>query len=61
MLMPGLTMSLSSKQLGLLVIAVKRPGNKPTPLQKAVMEELESFGARCIVATSVEDVERALS
>jgi hypothetical protein len=41
----------------LVFIEVKRPGNKPTALQKAKMEELEEYGARCIVATSVEDLE----
>lgn len=44
----------------LLFIEVKVPGNKPTPLQQAVMEELEEHGARCIVAHSVEEVEEAI-
>lgn len=44
----------------LIFIECKRPGNKATPLQTAVMKELESFGARCFVATSIEDVEAFL-
>lgn len=44
----------------LLFIEVKRPGKKPTELQRMKMEELESFGARCIVAHSVEEMEAAL-
>jgi hypothetical protein len=46
--------------LDLLFIEVKRPGNKPTALRKAVMAELESFGARSIVAHSMQEVENAL-
>ena len=45
----------------LLFIEVKRPGNKPTILQSQVMQELEEHGARCFVATSVEDVEQQLA
>lgn len=43
----------------LLCVEVKRPGNKPTDTQRMVMAELEAHGARCLVATSVEDVRRA--
>lgn len=43
-----------------LFIEVKRPGNKPTIHQEHKMRELESFGARCLVAHSVEEVEKAL-
>lgn len=43
----------------LLFIEVKRPGNKPTALQNAVMAELEEHGARCLVAHSVEELEEA--
>ncbi len=43
-----------------LFVEVKRTGNKPTPAQEIKMKELEEFGARCIVATCVEDVEKAL-
>ena len=45
------------KAVDLLFIEVKRPGNKPTALQKAKMEELEEHGAKCYVATSVEDIQ----
>ena len=41
----------------LLSIEVKRPGNKPTPLQIANMAELEEYGARCVVATNIEDLQ----
>lgn len=44
----------------LLFIEVKRPGKKPTPLQTAKMEELEEYGARCIVAHSVEELQAQL-
>lgn len=43
-----------------LFIEVKRPGNKPTALQTAVMEELEQYGARCLVVHSVEELEELL-
>ena len=42
----------------LLFIEVKRPGKKATPLQLATMRELTKYGARCIIATSVEDLEK---
>ncbi len=47
-------------EIDLVFIEVKRPKKKPTPLQILKMEELKSFGARCIVAHSVEEVEEAL-
>jgi hypothetical protein len=40
----------------LLFVEVKRPGKKATDIQKAKMEELERYGARCLVATSIEDL-----
>lgn len=43
----------------ILFVEVKRPGKKPTPLQKAKMEEMEDFGARCMVATSIDDLREA--
>lgn len=46
--------------VNLLFIEVKRPGNKPTPAQTMMMEELTAYGARCIVATCIEDVEKHL-
>lgn len=36
-------------------IEVKRPGEKPTEIQKAVMAELERAGAYVTVATSVDE------
>jgi hypothetical protein len=49
-----------TKQLQLLFIEVKRsPKHKPTPLQLAKMEELSEYGARCIVASSIDDLQRA--
>ena len=39
---------------------VKRPGKKATLLQKAKMEELEQYGAKCIIATCIEDIEKAI-
>lgn len=44
----------------LLFIEVKRPGKKATSLQEAKMRELTDYGARCIVATSVEDLKEKL-
>ncbi len=44
-----------------LYVEVKRPGEKPTEVQLAQHERLrEKAGARVIVATSWEDVEREL-
>lgn len=48
---------LTNMGLSLVFIEVKVPGNKPTPLQAAKMKELETYGARCLVATCIEDVE----
>lgn len=44
----------------LLFVEVKRPGNKVTILQEAKMKELEGYGARCKVATSIEDIEAVI-
>lgn len=48
---------LMAKDTVLLFIEVKRPGNKPTSLQAAKMDELREYGAKCIVATCIEDLE----
>lgn len=40
----------------LLFIEVKRPQNSPTRLQELKMEELSSFGAKCFVAHSLDEV-----
>jgi len=41
-------------------IEVKRPGKMPTERQRLMMAELRLYGARCICATSVEELEREL-
>lgn len=43
-----------------LFVEVKRPGEQPTERQEGMMATLERYGARCIVATGVEDLERQL-
>lgn len=43
--------------VSLIFIEVKTPKNKPTPLQTAKMKELEEYGAMCLVATCIEDLE----
>lgn len=43
----------------ILFVEVKRHGNKPTPSQVEKMKELESYGATCLVAESVDDLESA--
>ena len=40
----------------LIFVEVKRPGKKPTYLQEQKMKELEEYGAKCIVATSIDDL-----
>lgn len=42
----------------LYFIEVKKPGNKLTVLQEEKMKELERYGSKCIVATSIDDLER---
>jgi hypothetical protein len=44
----------------LYFIEVKRPGKKPTWHQEQKMIELARFGAKCIVATSVFELEEKL-
>ena len=46
--------------LQLLFFEVKRKGNKPTRIQEIKMLELATYGAKCFIATSVEDVIEAL-
>jgi hypothetical protein len=46
----------TNHDLKLYFIEVKRPGKKATPLQIEKMKELEKYGARCIVATCIEDL-----
>jgi hypothetical protein len=45
----------------LIYVEVKRPSKKPTVIQSAKMAELEQYGAKCYVATSIEDLEQQLS
>lgn len=42
-----------------LFVEVKRPGKKATLLQEMKMRELEEYGAKCLVATCIEDLEKA--
>jgi hypothetical protein len=43
----------------LYFIEVKKPGEEPNEKQQAKMQELESYGAICLVATCLEDVQKA--
>lgn len=40
----------------LYFIEVKVPGNKPTRMQTMKMQELTNHGAKCLVATGIEDL-----
>jgi len=40
-------------------VEMKRPGKRPTALQAMTMDTLTQHGARCLVATSVEDLQAA--
>lgn len=46
----------AEQELSLLFIEVKRPKKKATVLQEAKMKELQEYGAKCIIATSIEDL-----
>lgn len=52
---------LAIKQGRIVFIEVKRPGNKPTERQIAKMKILEEYGAKCIVAHSVDELEIMLA
>jgi len=43
-----------------LAIEVKRPGGKPTPQQEAFLDAVKQAGGLAFVATSTDDVERAI-
>lgn len=43
-----------------LAIEVKRPGNKPTPLQQAWLDEVREAGGLALVAVSVDDLRTQL-
>lgn len=45
----------------MLALEVKRPGNKPTPLQQAVLKKWEAAGAIAAVVTSIEEVKALLN
>lgn len=42
-------------RIELFFIEVKIPGNKPTPLQTAKMEQLGEYGAICIIVHSLDE------
>lgn len=46
--------------VSLIFVEVKRKGNKPTFAQEQMMKELEFYGSRCLVAHSVEELEKLL-
>lgn len=46
--------------IDMLFVEVKIPGASPSVLQEAKMEELTSYGARCIVAHSVTELQELL-
>lgn len=49
-----------SKQGRFIGVEVKRPGQKPKPIQQSFLDTINSLGGVGIVATSVEDVETQL-
>lgn len=51
---------LMTNQLDLIFIEVKKEGKKATPIQEETMRSLEKYGARCLVAHSVAEVEKFL-
>ncbi len=44
----------------LLGVEVKRPGKKPTELQDQMLETLRAHGAKTLIATSVDDIDKFL-
>jgi len=42
-----------------LFVEVKRPGKTPTARQVAMMDTLRGYGARCLIATSIADLQDA--
>ena len=57
---PGLPDLFAIKDGILLGVEVKRPGKKPTDIQNYMLEDLRKHGARTVVATSIEDVQKAI-
>lgn len=47
-----------SSYIELLFIEVKSAIGRPTAIQTAKMKELEEYGAKCIVATCIEDLQK---
>lgn len=46
-------------EINLLFIEVKTHPNKPSQIQLNKMQELESYGAKCLVVYSIDDLEKA--
>lgn len=46
---------------GLAAVEIKRPGNRPTVLQRAWLDDMTSEGVCCWVVSSVDEVRRELS
>lgn len=45
-------------KLSLFFIEVKRPGKYPSFIQEARMQELEKFGAKCLVVHGLEELQK---
>lgn len=57
---PNARFLITGYYIDLLFVEVKAGRNKPTTLQTMKMKELEEYGAKCLVAYSVEDVEAVI-
>jgi hypothetical protein len=44
----------------ILFLEIKRPGKNPTPIQEQKMAELETYGAKCLVIHSLEELEQLI-
>lgn len=49
-----------NEKLQLVFIEIKRANKKPTDWQRIKMEQLRKYGARCIVAHSIDDIQKLL-
>ena len=56
----GLPDVFAIKEGRIIAIEFKRPGEDPTKIQMLIMSQLESFGCRCCVCRSVDDVKEFL-
>lgn len=45
----------------MVFVEYKSPGKKATVMQEVKMEELRTYGATCVVVSSLEDLEQALA